>query len=402
MIAATRDTSTKSTPTPIAVTARRSEAEPSREPCRGREVAAQHQSEPYQRHGERRPQHDQRPKRRPPARNGVDLVGPATVLLSNLRLEREPRDLETARGGAERLLPLRVRRLVENAGLAHVRGDRIERIERGHERFAAGGQPGGDRPLLGAREAAAAQSSRHANAARGPLDLSAERGGHALARPAHRGFPRGEPGAPAHRVEHAVAILARGGGPGFAAQLYHARRELFANVVERYPRLLQAPGHEDPAERGRELRNAQRHGDLHRRAHRARRAARPVRASYWATKYGSDSGRKRSRATPVAAIARSISDGSPSTSSNTSIAGYHSRRSTAWPSRYTSTRRSMRTDTAYPSCSRMVTTESGDATRASASARWRYLPRWEGGPFHPSTPSAGLPSAGRNSRSRST
>src|SRR6266568_4009586 len=220
MIAATRDTSTRSTPTPIAVTARRSEAEASREPCRGREVAAQHQSEPYQRHGERRPQHGQRPKRRPPARNGVDLVGPATVLVGNLRLER-------------------------------ARGDRIERIERGHERFAAGGQPGGDGPLLGAREeAAAAQSSRHANAARGPLDLSAERGGHALGRPAHRGFPRGEPGAPAHRVEHAVAIFARGGGPGFAAQLYHARRELFANVVERYPRLLQTAGHEYPAERG--------------------------------------------------------------------------------------------------------------------------------------------------------
>src|SRR5436309_1318243 len=242
MIAATRDTSTRSTPTPIAVTARRSEAEARREPCGGRQVAAQHQSDPYQRHAERRPQRDQRPKRRPPARNRVHLVAPATVL---------------------------------------------------------------------------------------------------------------------------------GGGPGFAAQLYHARRELFANVVERYPRLLQAAGHEYPAERRRELGNAQRHGNLHRRAHRARRAARPVRASNWATKYGNDSGRKRSRARPVAAIACSISDGSPSTSSSTSIAGYHSRRSTAWPSRYTSTRRSMRTDTAYPSCSRMVTTESGAATRASASAPWR-------------------------------
>src|SRR5438034_7430442 len=161
MIAATRDTSTRSTPTPIAVTARRSEAEARREPCGGGQVAAQHQSEPYQRHAERSPQGDQRPKRRPPARNRVDLVGPATVLVGNLRLEREPRGLETTRGGAERLLPLRVRRLVENAGLAHARGDRVERVERGHERFAAGGQPGGDRPLLGAREeAAAAQSSR--------------------------------------------------------------------------------------------------------------------------------------------------------------------------------------------------------------------------------------------------
>src|SRR6266566_53470 len=202
MIAATRDTSTRSTPTPIAVTARRSEAEARREPCGGGQVAAQHQSEPYQRHAERRPQRDQRPKRRPPARNRVDLVGPATVLVGNLRLEREPRGLETARGGTERLLPLRVRRLVENAGLAHARGDRVERVERSHERFAAGGR-----------------------------------------------------------------------GPGFAAQLYHARRELFANVVERYPRLLQAARHEYLAERRRELGNAQRHGDLHGRAHRARRAA---------------------------------------------------------------------------------------------------------------------------------
>src|SRR5438132_6138055 len=87
MIAATRDTSTRSTPTPIAVTARRSEAEARREPCGGGQVAAQHQSEPYQRHAERRPQRDQRPKRRPPARNRVDLVGPATVLVGNLRLE---------------------------------------------------------------------------------------------------------------------------------------------------------------------------------------------------------------------------------------------------------------------------------------------------------------------------
>src|SRR5256884_9717407 len=129
MIAATRDTSTRSTPTPIAVTARRSEAEARREPCGGGQVAAQHQSEPYQRHAERRPQRDQRPKRRPPARNRVDLVAPATVLVANLRLEREPRGLATARGGPERLLPLAVRRLSAHARPAHPRGDRTERTE---------------------------------------------------------------------------------------------------------------------------------------------------------------------------------------------------------------------------------------------------------------------------------
>src|SRR3989449_3951729 len=126
--------------------------------------------------------------RRPPRSTLFPYTTLFRSLVGNLRLEREPRGLETARGGTERLLPLRVRRLVENAGLAHARGDRVERVERSHERFAAGGQPGGDRPLLGAREEAAAeQSSRHANAARGPLDLPAERGGHGLARPAHRG-----------------------------------------------------------------------------------------------------------------------------------------------------------------------------------------------------------------------
>ena len=42
------------------------------------------------------------------------------------------------------------------------------------------------------------------------------------------------------------------------------------------------------------------------------------------TKWSSDSGRNSSRGRPVAAIAPSIAAGSPSTSSNTSIAGYHS------------------------------------------------------------------------------
>src|SRR5882762_5219247 len=387
MMAATRDTSTRSIPTPSAVTARRSEPEARREPRGGREVAAQHQSQPYQRHGERRPQRHQRPERRSPAGNHIDLACPAALLVGDLRLEGEPRRLDAARGGTERLLPLGVRPLVEHARLAHARADRIERIQGGHECFAACGEPGGDRPLLGrGEEEAAARPPGHPYSARGSLDLAVERGGHTLAGPADRSFPRGEPGAPAHRVEHAVAILARAGGPRFTRQLHHARRELLADVVERNPRLLQAAGHEDAAERRRELGDAQRHRDLHGRAHRAMRSARPVRASYWATKYGSDSGRKRSRAMPVAAIARSIADGSPSTSSNTSISGYHSKRSTAWPSRYTSTRRSMRIDTANPSCSRMVTIGSGVVTRASTSARWRYSPRCEGGPFHASTP----------------
>src|SRR2546428_13047516 len=105
MIAATRDTSTRSTPTPIAVTARRSEAEARREPCGGREVAAQHQSEPHQRHAERRPQGHQRPKPRPPVGNHVYLAGQATLLSGDMRIEADPRHLEEASCREERTVP---------------------------------------------------------------------------------------------------------------------------------------------------------------------------------------------------------------------------------------------------------------------------------------------------------
>src|SRR6266576_1704514 len=276
MIAATRDTSTRSTPTPIAVMARRSKAEARREPCGGGQVTAEHQAEPYERHGERGPQRDQWPERRTPMVDRVDLIDPAELLFGDLRLEREPCRLEPASGSAERLLPVGVRRLVEHTRVAHARGDRIEDVEGGHERFAARSEAGGDRSFLGAREQqAAARPPWHPYPACRPLDRAIERGRDALPRPAHRAFPR---------CEHPVAILARGGGPRFPTQLHHARRELLADVVERHPGLLQAAGHEEAAERRRELRDAQRHRDLHRRAHRASRAARPVRASYWDTK----------------------------------------------------------------------------------------------------------------------
>src|SRR5213080_2057365 len=197
--------------------ARRSKTEARREPCGGGEIAAEHQSEPYQRDGEGRPQRDQGPKRRPPLGHRIELVG-------DLRLEREPRGLEPARGGAERLLPVGMRALVENARLAHSRGNRIEYVEGGYKRLATRGQPGGDRSLLGTREeTAATRPPRHPYPAGGPLDLPIERGRHALARAAHRSFPRPEPGAPAHHIEHTVAIVARGGGARLTAQLHHAR-----------------------------------------------------------------------------------------------------------------------------------------------------------------------------------
>src|SRR2546423_204831 len=257
MIAATRDTSIRSTPTPIAVTARRSEPEARREPRGGGKVTAQHQAEPYQGHGERGPQRDQRPQRRPPTGDRVDIVGPAAPLVGDLGLEREPRRLEPASGSAERLLPVGVRRLVEHARLAHARGDRIESVEGGDERLAARGEAGGDGAFFRAREQeSAARPPWHPYPARCPLHLAIERGSDALPRPAHRAFPRREPAAPAHRIEHPVAILAGGGGPRFPTQLHHARIATGCSM----------------------------HRDLHRRAHRVSRAARPVRASYWDTK----------------------------------------------------------------------------------------------------------------------
>src|SRR5216110_1733281 len=102
------------------------------------------------------------PKRRPPPGHRIDLVGPAALLVGDLRLEREPRGLEPARGGAERLLPVGMRALVENARLAHSRGNRIEYVEGGYKRLATRGQPGGDRSLLGTREeTAATRPPRH-------------------------------------------------------------------------------------------------------------------------------------------------------------------------------------------------------------------------------------------------
>src|SRR5439155_24050944 len=162
-------------------------------------------------------------EQRAPMDGRVYHLGQAALLIIDLRLESEPFLLEPASGSAERLLPVGVRRLVEHARVAHARGDRIEDVEGGHERFAARSEAGGDRSFLGAREQqAAAPPPWHPYPACRPLDRAIERGRDALPRPAHRAFPRGEPPAPAHRVEHPVAILAGGGGPRFPTQLHHA------------------------------------------------------------------------------------------------------------------------------------------------------------------------------------
>src|SRR5437867_12274278 len=109
MIAATRATSTRSTPTPSALT--RSEPQAGGQP-RGRgQVSAEDQTQPHERRGERRPQRYQGHERRPPARDRLELGGPATPLLGDGVLEREPRGLEPPRGSPDGVLPLRVRGL---------------------------------------------------------------------------------------------------------------------------------------------------------------------------------------------------------------------------------------------------------------------------------------------------
>src|SRR3989454_1861880 len=118
---------------------------------------------------------------------------------------------------------------------SHARGDRVEGVEGGHERFAARSEAGGDRSFLGAREKQAPpRPPWHPHPARRPLDLPIEGCSDALPRPAHRAFPCREPTAPAHGVDYPVAIFAGGGGPRFTTQLQHVRRELLADVVERH------------------------------------------------------------------------------------------------------------------------------------------------------------------------
>ena len=214
-------------------------------------------------------------------RHGVDLGGPLAALVLDLCLESEPRRFEPARRGAKRFLPIGMGALVEHARIAHAPGDRVERVERRDQGLSAGRQAGGDRALLGSRqEQPAAPAAWRPHATRGPVDFLIERPRDPIAHTPHGGIPCGEPGPPAERLEHLVALVAAGGGARFPADLHHARGKLLANVVERHPRFFQATRHEHAPQRRRELGDAQRHRDLYRRAHRVRSAARPVRASY--------------------------------------------------------------------------------------------------------------------------
>src|SRR2546428_12168647 len=102
MIAPTRDTSTRSTPTPTALTAEVSsrpmplalEAQAPGQPGGRGEVATEDEAEPDEEQGERDPCGEQRPYRRPPSRDGGDFRRPAPPPLPHHGLERQPGDFE--------------------------------------------------------------------------------------------------------------------------------------------------------------------------------------------------------------------------------------------------------------------------------------------------------------------
>src|SRR5213593_308034 len=111
MIAAMRATSTRSTPTPIALTPASPEAlkaQAHREPDGGGQVAAQYQPQPDERDRAGPPNDEHGPQGRPPALQALELGGPAALFFRGLGLQSQPRRLETARDGAQRFLPIRV------------------------------------------------------------------------------------------------------------------------------------------------------------------------------------------------------------------------------------------------------------------------------------------------------
>jgi len=75
---------------------------------------------------------------------------------------------------------------------------------------------------------------------RGARQLRVDRLAHPLARPPHGALPRAEPGAAAHGLEHALAILAHGGRARLAPELEHPCRQLLAHVVEGHPGWLES------------------------------------------------------------------------------------------------------------------------------------------------------------------
>src|SRR5260370_23283110 len=92
MIAATLDTSTRSTPTPMALT--RSEPQAPGEPGGRGYVPAHHQPQPRERDRERGPQREQGPQRGAPSHEGIQLLGPTAPLFGHRRPQGEPRGFQ--------------------------------------------------------------------------------------------------------------------------------------------------------------------------------------------------------------------------------------------------------------------------------------------------------------------
>src|SRR2546428_141458 len=102
MIAPTRDTSTRSTPTPTALTAEVSsrpmllalEAQAPGQPGGRGEGATEDEAEPEGERGEGAPWGERGPWRGPQSRDGVDFRRPAPPLVRHHGLERQPGDFE--------------------------------------------------------------------------------------------------------------------------------------------------------------------------------------------------------------------------------------------------------------------------------------------------------------------
>src|SRR5256885_2287732 len=114
-IARAREISTRSTPTPTALTVYGVlEAEARGEPCGGGHVSAENEAKPDEHDTEGNPEGDDRPERWTPGGNRLDLRTPAAPFFLDLRFEREPRGFQTTRDGAQGFLPGRMRVFLEH------------------------------------------------------------------------------------------------------------------------------------------------------------------------------------------------------------------------------------------------------------------------------------------------
>src|SRR5690348_12258325 len=365
-----------------------------RQPDRRIDVSTKNQSEPQQGARAHGPQEQDRPQRRPPLRQRRQLRFPAPPFRLNRILQHQPRGFEPPRRGLHSVLPQVMGCVVECFRRPDLRAGAGQLVERLDQLRAAGGKPRRQRPALRAGELAQPPApAGHPHAPADALDLVIQGIRHPVGGAADGMLPGREPGAAPDAVEHPVSRpVPRGQPPRLSPQLDHPGGEIVRDVVERSPQRVATPWNDQPAQRGGQF------GDPY--GHVASLASRPVRFSYRLTNCGRDSGRNSSRGIPVAAIAVSMDEGSPSTSTRMSISGYRSSRNVALPSRNTVTTRSIRRLSAKPSRSRSASAFQGSATPNSISWRCRYSPFDSTAPFQHSSPRV-PPCRGRYTRRRS-